>query len=91
VELLGQHLAQLEPLLFSKDQGVLADRRGWVDAFLAPSRQTVLIPDSLRQLLTVPIDDEALRAFLRAEGEAAMSRIETLFRPGRKSTKPLSE
>lgn len=82
VTILKQDIADLEPLLFAKDQGMLVDRLGWVDAFLAPTQSEGLIPSDLRSMLRVPLDDATLRSFLLREAESAAGRIAIPSRSG---------
>jgi hypothetical protein len=82
VTILKQDIADLEPLLFAKDQGMLVDRLGWVDAFLAPTQSEQLIPSDLRSMMLVPLDDATLRSFLVREAESVAGRIAIPSRSG---------
>jgi hypothetical protein len=82
VTILKQEIADLEPLLFAKDQGILVDRLGWVDAFLAPTQSEVLIPSELRSMMQILLDDTVLRSFLLREAEAVAGRIAIPSRSG---------
>jgi hypothetical protein len=82
VTILKQDIADLEPLLFAKDQGILVDRLGWVDAFLAPTQSEVLILSELRSMMRILLDDTALRSFLVKEAEGVARRISIPSRSG---------
>ncbi len=82
VTILKQDIADLEPLLFAKDQGMLVDRLGWVDAFLAPTQAGEIVPPGLRSMMRVPLDDATLRSFLLREAESVTERIAVPSRGG---------
>lgn len=82
VTIAKQGIANLEPLVFAKDQGIFVDRLGWVDAFLAPTISGQLLPDHLRSMLRVSLDEATLRRFLESEAGAAARRIEIPSRAG---------
>ena len=82
VTILNQDIADLEPLLFAKDQGMLVDRLGWVDAFLAPTQAEEIVPPGLRSMIRVPLDEGTLRSFLLHEAESVTRRIAIPSRRG---------
>ena len=88
VTILKQNIADLEPLLFAKDQGMLVDRLGWVDAFVAPAQAEVLVPNDLRSMMRVPLDDATLRRFLLSEAAGVVARISIPSRSGFVSEPP---